>query len=62
MGLERSGRKGVTTLAKVPHNPHAFGLGYVPTKEDWRRKGEEMRERAKAKRAEKHYELVHRPI
>ncbi|GMP81320.1 hypothetical protein CsSME_00036072 [Camellia sinensis var. sinensis] len=62
MELKMSGIKGVAVLAEVPHNPHAFGLGYVPTKEDWRRKKEKMRERAKAKRAGKHYELVHRPI
>lgn len=60
--LEKSGRKGVATLAEVPHNPYAFGLGYVPTREDWIRKGEEMRGRAMAKRAGKQYELVHRPI
>ena len=34
MGLEKSGQKGVAALAEVPHNPHVFGLGYVPTKED----------------------------
>ena len=32
MGLEKSGRKGITALANMPHNPHAFGLGYTPTK------------------------------
>ncbi|GMP47060.1 hypothetical protein CsSME_00014988 [Camellia sinensis var. sinensis] len=32
--LGRSERKGVVMLTGVPHNPHAFGLGYVPTKED----------------------------
>jgi len=49
-------------LADVSHNPHAFGLGYVPTKEDWVRKGKEIRGRARAKQAGKHYELIHRPI
>lgn len=34
MGLRRSGRKGVVALTDVLHNPHAFGLGYVPIKED----------------------------
>ena len=34
MGLGRSGRKGVTASAEVPHNPYTFGLGYLPTKED----------------------------
>ena len=42
MGLGRSGRKGVAALAEVPHNPHTFGLGYMPTKEDWVRKGNVM--------------------
>ena len=34
MGLGKSSRKGVTAMAEVPHNPHTFGLGYTPTKED----------------------------
>lgn len=62
MGLERSGLKGSTTLADVPHNPHAFGLGYTPTKEDWVRKGKEMADRTRAKQIRKRYELVHKPI
>lgn len=62
IGLGKSGWKGVTALAKVLHNPHAFGLGYMPTKEDWVRKEKEMAGRAKAKQSGKHYELLHRPI
>lgn len=62
MGLGRSGWKGVIALADVPHNPHAFGLGYTPTKEDWVRKGKEMVGKAKAKQTRNRYELVHRPI
>ncbi|KAF5934632.1 hypothetical protein HYC85_030803 [Camellia sinensis] len=62
MGLGRSGQKDVTVLADVPHNLHAFGLGYTPTKEDWVKKGKEMVSRARAKQTWKHYELVQRPI
>lgn len=62
MGLGKRGRKGVRALANVPHNPHAFGLSYMPTKEDCVRKGKEMAGRAKAKQIRKCYELVHRPI
>lgn len=62
MGLERSGWKGIITLADVLHNLHVFGLGYMPTKEDWARKREEMARRAKAKQAGKCYKLVHRSI
>ncbi|KAF5933032.1 hypothetical protein HYC85_029203 [Camellia sinensis] len=62
IGLGRSGRKGVTALAEVPHNPYTFGLGYLPTKEDWARKGREITGRTKAKQAGKHYELVHSPM
>jgi len=39
-----------------------LSYSYVPTQEDWKRKGEEMRERTKARKVRKHYELVHRPI
>ncbi|KAF5934569.1 hypothetical protein HYC85_030740 [Camellia sinensis] len=62
MGLGKSGRKGVSALAEVPHNPHTFGLGCLPTKEDWVRKGKEMAGRARAKQAGKPFELMHRPI
>lgn len=62
MGLVRSGRKGITVSVEVSHNPHTFGLGYLPTKEDWVRKGKEMARRARAKKTGKPYELVHRPI
>ena len=62
MGLGKSGRKGVAALAEVPHNPHTFGLGYMPTKEDRIRKGKEMAGRARAKKAGKPFELMHRPI
>ena len=34
MGLGKSGRKGVAALAEVPHNPHTFGLRYLPSKEN----------------------------
>ena len=49
MGLGRSGRKGIAVSADMPHNPHTFGLGYLPTKEDWVRKSKEMAGRARAK-------------
>ena len=62
MGLGKSGRKGVAALAEVPHNPHTLGSGYLSTKEDWIRKGKEMAGRARAKKAGKPYELMHRPI
>ncbi|KAF5934572.1 hypothetical protein HYC85_030743 [Camellia sinensis] len=62
MGLGRSGRKGIAALAEVPYNPHTFGLGFLPTKEDWVRKGKEMAGRARAKQAGKPFELMHRPI
>lgn len=62
MGLGRSGRKGIAVSAKAPHNPHTFGLGYLPTKEDRVRKGKEMVGRARAKQAGKPFELIHRPI
>lgn len=64
MELGRSGWKGVVALIDMPHNPHAFGLGCVPTKEDWVRKGEKIRGRgrARAKQVGKHYELSHRLI
>lgn len=52
MGLGRSDRKGVTALVDVPHNPHTFGLGNTPTKEDWVRKRKEMA-RAEAKQIDK---------
>ncbi|GMP67042.1 hypothetical protein CsSME_00027165 [Camellia sinensis var. sinensis] len=62
MGLGQSGRKGITTASEVPHNPHAFGLGYAPMADDWKRKTEEIRERIKAKRIMQQFELVHKPI
>jgi len=62
IGLGRSGRKGIAVSAEVLHNPHTFGLGYLPTKEDWVRKGKEMAGRTRAKQVGKPYELVHRPI
>ncbi|KAF5934201.1 hypothetical protein HYC85_030372 [Camellia sinensis] len=57
LGFGKSEWKGVAALAEVPHNLHTFGLGYVPTKEDWIKKGEKMKGSAKAKRVGKHYEL-----
>ena len=48
-------------MAEVPHNPYTFGLGYMPTKEDWVRKGKKMVGRAKAKQSGRPYEIVHRP-
>lgn len=62
MGLGKSGLKGITSSAEVPYNPHTFGFRYLPTKEDWVRKGKEMTGRVRAKQAGKHYELMHRPI
>ena len=59
MGLGKSGRKGSAALAEVPHNPHTFGLGYLPTKEDWVRKGREIVGRARAKKVGKPFELMH---
>ena len=50
MGIGQSGRKSIAIASEVPHNPHAFGLGYAPTADDWKRKIEEIRERIKAKR------------
>lgn len=61
-GLGMSGRQGGTTAKEMIHNLHAFGLGYKPTIEDWKRKGAELRGRINAKKAGKQYELVHKPI
>lgn len=34
MGLGQSEKKGIATVGEVPHNPHAFSLGYAPTADD----------------------------
>ena len=34
MGLGQSGRKCITTASEIPHNPHAFRLGYARTADD----------------------------
>lgn len=60
--LGQSGRQGGTISKEMSHYSHAFRLGYKPTVENWQRKGDELRERLKAKRNRRRYELVHKPI
>jgi len=60
--LGRSGRPVGTIANEMSHNPYVFGLGYKPAIDDWKRKGDELRGRIKAKRTGRQYELVHMPI